>query len=231
MSPLIYVIVPFHRPHDAPLVLENFRRQTYPRKHLIIVENGAGIGTWQDGPGVTVLQTSPPGQSLAKNTAIDYIRRIGGTYASVFDSDDYYGPGYLAEQAQWMESYPIVGKNQHFISTDAGMFLLNPYSHSGLYDWCNGGSQTFNVHQVPYFRDQKTGEDVLFCHDTTRAGGQLYISTPYGYLYNRTGVGHTYEEDVIERAHHWNLIVVPMGPVDLEIVNGNRRLNIPPRYQ
>jgi glycosyltransferase involved in cell wall biosynthesis len=228
---MIYIVVPFHRPGDVPTVQANVLRQTYPNKHVIIVENGLGVGTWQEGPGLTVLQTAPAGQSLAKNTAIDHIRRIGGTYASVFDSDDYYGPGYLTEQAQWMGRYNIVGKNQHFIDTDKGMFLLNPYSHSGLYEWCNGGSQTFDVHKVPYFRDQKTGEDVLFCHDTTGAGGQLYISTPYGYLYNRRGLGHTYEEDVIERAHHWGLIVVPMGPVDLSIVNGLRRLNIPPTYQ
>lgn len=217
--PRINVVVPFSRPKNRDMVLRNFGQQTYPNKRLIIVENGPGVGTFNPQM-VTVLRANS-GPSEAKNVAIEYLRRTGERFMSVFDDDDIYLPGYLAEQVPHLARHPLVGKNQHFVIQRNGFYLLNPYSHSGLYDWCSGGVQTFDVMHAGYYPNQKTGEDVAFCHDMIKRGFGLYVSSPFNYVYERRNADHTFTEDVVKRAHDWSLVVVPLGPeIDFNVASG-----------
>jgi hypothetical protein len=222
--PRINVVVPFSRPRNKAMVLQNFGRQVYPNKRLIVVENGAGIGTF-GAHEAAVLRTSPAGQSVAKNTAIDFLRKTGERFMSVFDDDDHYMPSYLAEQVPHLEKFPLVGKNQHLVMQKDGFFLLNPYSHSGTYDWCSGGVQTFDVKESGYYPIQQTGEDVQFCHDMIARGRLLYVTSPWNYVYERRNADHTFGEDVVKRARTWRLVVVPIGPeLDFDVAMGRRRV-------
>ena len=64
----VYVITAFSRPQFYNNIIENFKRQTFQNKHLIIVENGSAIGVAKDG---TILN-SVSHVGSAKNTALRY---------------------------------------------------------------------------------------------------------------------------------------------------------------
>lgn len=215
----ITVLVPFSRPQNRQVVLANFTRQTHPAKSLLIVENGRGLGAWQ-GPGTVLRAPHAHTAGAAKNAGMQYLRKQGAQYVSVMDDDDYYSPGYLTEQAAHLPYHPIVGKNQHFLHDHKGMWLLNRYVHSRPFHWCSGGVQSFDLGKVGNFRDQSLHEDVQFVHDVLDRGGHLYVTSPYGYLWNRTGGDHTFTEDVVQRARLWGLHTIFLGPLNLAIVDG-----------
>jgi glycosyltransferase involved in cell wall biosynthesis len=223
------VVVPLSRPSDLPNVLSNYARQTYPHKSLLLVLNGPALALELPAgfPGEAVRSARATTAGAAKNVALDLLRARGARHVAVMDSDDYYGPGYLAEQANHMPFHPLVGKNQHFVVDDRGFWLINPYSHSFAYHWCSGGVQCFDLQATGRFSEAPTHEDVNFVNDVVARGGHLYVSSPHHYLYNRQGAQHTYQDDIIARARDWNLQIVYLGPtVDLDIVNGLKRVAV-----
>jgi glycosyltransferase involved in cell wall biosynthesis len=222
----VNVVVPFSRPENIPAVVANFQRQTYPHKSLIVVENGAGLGKWPAGLGLVIRAPLSKSAGSAKNAAMNHLRQSGQRWMCVMDDDDYYSPGYLSEQVVHMPRYAIVGKNQHFLVDKNGFWLLNAHVHSCLYHWCSGGVQCLDLTRVGSFRTTPTEEDVYLCHDALHKGQQVYISSPYNYLWERRGA-HTYQEDAIQRAVHWGLKIDYLGKhVDLDVVSGRKPIVI-----
>ena len=223
MIPIV-IVVPFSRPENAANVLANFARQTYPAKTLLIVENGRGLNAWR-GPGTVLKAPQANTAGKAKNVALKYLRDNGVRWACIMDDDDYYSPGYLAEQAPFMSRYAIVGKNQHFILDDDGFWLVNAYVHSTPYHWCSGGVQCLDLNRVGWFTEGPLHEDVNLVHDAQKMGQTLFVTSPYGTLLNRTGQDHTFKQDIIERCLNWGMHVVRLGDkVDLALVDGVKRI-------
>src|ERR1700731_3615442 len=84
----VWVVVPFSRPENLSRVLENFARQKFPFKKLMLVLNGRALKHWKECH-VEVrwaeLLTSDAHQSSAKNTALHEVRRRGGGFTVVMD--------------------------------------------------------------------------------------------------------------------------------------------------
>lgn len=227
MADSVVVVVPLSRPSMVPNVLENFERQTFQAKRLLIVENGRALGHWQ-GPGEVLRAPGVASAGAAKNVALAHLRASlpeSRNFVSIFDDDDYYGPRYLEEQVQVLSQgkYPIVGKAQHFIEDDRGFWLLNRYVSSCEYDWCCGGTQTFDLARVRTFLEKPVGEDVHFVRDVETRGERLFVTSPFGFLWNRKGSDHVFQRDAVARAIDWGLHVLYLGPkVDFAVVNGEK---------
>ncbi len=233
----IRVIVPFARPEHLPRVLENFRRQSFPDKHLVIVENGDALGACAKAglTGVTVL-TSEAHQASAKNVALEEIRRRGGGFFTTFDDDDWYGAEYLSELAGYAKSAGVIGKRQHFISVSEGSsdpsippLLL---CHSPSYadqdsSWLTGGTISGFAEDACEF-PRAEADDIYYCARMTRLGARLRALSIYHYLYRRNypGARHVWPASRERLLHSirgfrpLSFPLTPEGEVDLEIVSG-----------
>ena len=219
----VTVVVPFSRPWRAESVQQNFERQDYENKHLIVVENGEGVGYWK-GPG-EVLRSRVQTAGAAKNVALDELRKRHGAarhLMAVMDDDDYYGARYLAEQVRFLQrGHHLVGKNTHFVIDRRGFWLVNPLVHDCSHPWCSGATQAFNIQKVERFIEKPTGEDLQFVRDASSRGTVLHLSTPFHYLWERRGMNHAYKGDTIKRAKNWGLQLVYLGQKpNYDVVDG-----------
>lgn len=194
-----FIITPFSRPEFISNVLDNFRCQNYPKKTLILVENGPAIGTFprNTGENIVVLE-SEHHQSIARNQALDWIKEnYVGPHSCWLnqDDDDRYGPSYCPEAVWFMRQYPdhITGKRRHWVQTKTmGTFLYrhpqNNYLHGATL-----GSCSFE-HRYP--TDVAIGEDFklvnLFGDKTVSSSINHYVWIRRDYGRAHTFSGNDY---------------------------------------
>jgi len=119
----VYFVCPFSKPEFKQLVIQNFAQQVYREKHLVVVENGMGINSFDQSANVTVLR-SEKHQSKAKNIGLAHLRDIGAEYWATLDCDDYYGPDYLVEMISHADKAPIVGKRCYYVRLGNGKLVF-----------------------------------------------------------------------------------------------------------
>ncbi len=105
-TPLITAIMVTGKPGReglARLAIRSFRDQTYPNKHLLIVNDGIPTPPELLGPQITELRPSP-GQRLGwlRNHALDNLP-AGTEYVVQWDDDDYSHPSRLKVQLDTMD--------------------------------------------------------------------------------------------------------------------------------
>jgi len=186
-----YFICAFSRPQNAELVLTNYRRQNYQKKHLVVIENGDGLNqfprVWDKN--ITVLQ-SPKHQSIARNTGLNHVASIAGKKCWLtLDDDDTYGSCYMPETIWFAEQYPdfIIGKHRHWIKTKTlGTFLYRHPKENYLHG-ATLASTCFNYR----FPVVKIDEDFALVNYFKEKN----ISTSfnhYCWIRNNFGRGHTF---------------------------------------
>lgn len=225
----VWVLVPLSRPENVARVIENFSRQVFANKSLVVVLNGRARDLQPEQAGLswaTVL-TSDAHQSIAKNTALEEVRRRGGGFTVVMDDDDWYGPHFLTESCGYARKYDITGKMRHFISVnDRELWLCRREQRLRTNTWLNGGTIACWAETAPQYPILPHGEDSDFVVGAQMGGMKIFSTDIYHYLYRR--------EDQGLQAHVWpisghNLRIyesergaLDLGPVDLSIVTGER---------
>lgn len=231
----IWVIVPFRRVEHFDRMIENFGRQRFPGKRLLIVENGPAVGYCLPRleKGSAVILTSGEHQSLAKNEAVRWIRSHDGGFFATMDDDDWYGPGYLDEIAGYAKDYDVLGKQWHFVSLgegtpDPALLLLNSRYADQDGSWFTGGSISGWSETATEF-PLTEAEDVSWCERMRSAGARLRSLSVYHYLYRRSyaGAAHAWgaSRDTFERAVTGSTALefpVSEGEIDLDLVTGER---------
>ena len=135
----IWVVVPFYRECNLKTVIENFKRQTFINKRLIIVENGIAIGSCERaGFKPDLLLTSETHQAIAKNTALDEIKRRGGGYWTTFDDDDWYGKHHVQEIVDNAHRAIACGRGEHFVRLSNGLHLFREQCGNRYSDYIAG---------------------------------------------------------------------------------------------
>lgn len=227
----MFIVTPFSKPEYKSRFLANVRRQTVPPKAVIVVENGRGVGTFEgDELENMIVLKSAAHQSHAKNEGIELVARYGGGWITIFDCDDYYGPGYVAELTDRQERGAILGKLDTYVLDDVGLFLpvFNERTIIGRCPYLMGATQTFHTGDIkdipgPY-PVISPGEDTVFCTDFLVRGGKLIQLPPEGFCYMRTGSDRTWVEDVRSRVIRAGAEVQSLSDcLDEEIVNGRKR--------
>jgi hypothetical protein len=183
---MINVIVPCNRPQFLERLLLNFERQQGERR-LIIVENGPLIGAMPRLDSAIYLESPVEHHAAAKNVALQWLRANGGGAWTTFDDDDHYGPRYLSEFRQALDSTDadVVGKTRSFVAFDDGIYRFN-VDRCGKFtqDTLTGGAigaRTADVVDFPI----ATNDDAGWCNAMRARGAKLWAGTPWGYLYNR----------------------------------------------
>lgn len=197
---MIYIITPHHRSSDTQNIIKNIKCQSEKGFILVLFQNGQ----MADEPPPPDLdcrmhffQTDHRHHiSTIRNMCLDVIKR---NYTEDFDfwchmdSDDEYGPEYLAELKQTMSKYDdsyLIGKNKHWTQTKTkGRFLYDP-GWSGYLHGSTLASKNL-THLFPITADP-WGEDMQYLSYFPL---DKRISTSidnYTYIRNDNGRNHTW---------------------------------------
>ena len=198
----VWVLVPFSRPKFLQNVIDNFTRQTFHNKKLIIVENGPALGACKKAnfnPDL-LITCNEHHQSHAKNMALHELRGMGGGFWCNFDDDDYYGYNFIEEMAEHSDKAEVIGKSDQFVRMAGGTLRSfeglghNEHVHlvhgPTICSWAEGCCD----YPVP---ESKVGEDCQFLSEMQGTGAEIWATSKFNFVFNR------YED--VEAHHTWKV--------------------------
>ena len=201
----VTIITCTNKPQTLPNIIENFHKQDFEKKELIIVINNdhIDIELWKSKTNmyknIKVFQLSQK-TSLGKclNTAVKK-----ATYDTIakFDDDDYYGPKYISDTIKSFENTDakVIGKGATFVYFVEKNILAirSPGAESKYVKFVNGSTLVFKkeIFDKVKFRDMSLAEDVYFCQDCLKNDIKIYSTNKYHHIYFRYPVkkNHTWK--------------------------------------
>ncbi|NEU59357.1 glycosyltransferase family A protein [Paenibacillus sp. ALJ109b] len=200
-------IVCTNRPQFFDNILQNYNRQRYKAKELIIILNhdSMNLQLYQNRvrkhANVSVYQV-PESISLGQSLNAG-ITRARFPLIAKFDDDDYYSPFYLKEQVNGLRrtKSDIVGKHSCLVYLGASKTLLvrSPKEKNKYVEFIQGGTLLFKreILKKVRFTDRSIGEDVTFLRQCRKRGFKTYATSPYNYVYHRrqNKKSHTWRAD------------------------------------
>ena len=231
----VWVIVPFSRPEHLSNVIDNFTRQTFINKKIIIVENGKALGSCKShGFEPDVLLTSGPHQTLAKNEAINWIRKNSSQgFWATYDDDDYYGPLYLEEQVGASDRAELIGKADFFVRMAGGTLRLFEGLGSNEYVNFIHGPTICSWAELAcdFVMVERIGEDCRMVERMLREGAGVWATSKNNFMFTRYADPnhHTWEISDMELTNSLSLGIGVSGQaavkdfgsdINLDIVNG-----------
>jgi hypothetical protein len=180
----ISVITATNKPWCVGQILDNYRRQAFRRRELIVLVNGGPFSTadlgklCSGGPGVTVVQA--PGLTLGAVYNLG-MARARYRHAAIFEDDDVFLPGYLD---QVMEAFAksraaVVGKlcRYYYFESLRRLVLLEGVENA-VVDSVAGGLIAVDLaaDRLPRFRDVTLAWDSHFMEDCRAAGQRIYAT-------------------------------------------------------
>lgn len=179
------------RPALLPNLIDNYARQRYEGKELIILINHDSREL-DDYYRAARYDRSIRIAALPKETSLGTCLNYAAGLAryeviAKFDDDDYYAPNYLAESVDTMvrANADIVGKRAHYMYLSGRGLLLLRYRRTenrpALH--VQGATLLFKrrVLKRVRFRDVNRGECVRFCADARASGYSIYAGSRFNF--------------------------------------------------
>jgi len=190
----VSIITCTNRPEFAKNVYENFHRQIYENKELIVIlcNCDMDIDLWHkefkshDNVQIYKLSNISLGNSL--NFGVSVAKH---DIVAKFDDDDYYGPMYLQEAIWALEAgeQEVVGKGSTYVYFMASKTLAirTPKLEKTFVNFVNGSTLVVrkSVFDRVKFRDISIAEDVHFCNDCIRNDIRIYSTSKFNHVYIR----------------------------------------------
>ncbi|AOY77823.1 glycosyltransferase [Clostridium formicaceticum] len=186
-------------------VFENYNRQRYNKKELIVVLNkdDMNIDLWYERAenynNVSIYQIEE-GATLGdclnfatEKSKYDYIAK--------FDDDDFYGPNYLKDAMKRFDrekDIAIVGKNAYFVYLeDEKKLVYMDFIEDDYADKVAGATLVFKkeVWEQVKFQKENRGEDYFFIKGCLELGYKVYSGSRYNFaVIRRNEKHHTWQE-------------------------------------
>ena len=222
----IWMITGLHDARWTANVAENFLRQKYLFRRLIVVENGDCIGSAQFSELLTrdyVKLQSEGGPAQPLNAALAWLRENASPddWFCKCDSDDYYGPGYLDSVAQAATSgADYAGRASLYIrTTDGRLWYIEGEPNGHLFHGPTLAARIGSALDFPVVA--QWGEDEGWCRAMRDAGKRPNTIGPESFCYQRwSDYGHTWPCTDYELRTSWNAAFVDLGAIDYSIVDG-----------
>ena len=195
-QPSVSVLMPTMRPENVSRCLDNFKKQTYPNKELVLILNNAefdlnAIREHTDLiPNVRVLHVDE------RTTLGDCLNRgvevASGKYIAKMDDDDHYGERYLSDSvlAASFSDAEVVGKGMHFVYLEApGTTALLEKTPEHTFTFFVRGATLFIRNDVVRdisFDSISIKEDTNFQRTAARAGCKIYSADRFNFMQVRT---------------------------------------------
>lgn len=205
-SSYVTIITCTRRLNYMDKVFDNFEKQKYKKKELIIIlnNNQMKIDEWKERAkkynNIRVYQVD---ESKTLGECINFgVSQSNSEFIAKFDDDDYYGPKYLSNSIKIFKRTDagVMGKSASFVYFEENGILAirNLLKENRYVNHVDGPTliirhDTFDLVQ---FRDITRGEDVNFCRDCREKGVKIYASNKYNHVYVR----HASIED-----HTWTI--------------------------
>lgn len=200
----ISIITCTNRPKYMKNVFENYNRQSYKDKELIIIlnNNRMNINDWKlkakEFSNVSIFQVD-------EKKSLGYCLNFGISKSSYniiakMDDDDYYGPNYLLQAVKALKYADVVGKYCTYVYFEDSntLAIRNPKRENRYVYRLEGPTLVFRkkVFNKIQFHDKSLGEDIQFCRDCLKNGIKLYATDKNNYVYIR----HSSKDK-----HTWNI--------------------------
>ena len=213
-----------HDPRWLYNILDNYNRQKYLYKRLIIVENGNGINVTKDQqlPIGTIVLTSKRGPTQAINVGISFLKaknKLKDWFCKC-DADDYYGPEYIAQINKASKSgADYIGRDSLYIKTMDGRLWYAEGKSEYIFHGPTLAAKIGGVLDFPLVTDW--GEDYEWCKAMHNSGKKALAIKPEGFCYQRWGdYKHTWPCTDFEIRTSWLVDFFDIGTLDFDIVNG-----------
>ena len=195
-QPSVSVLMPTMRPENVLRCLDNFRKQTYANKELILILNNAEFdldAIQKDAdlvPNVRVLHVD--GRTTLGDCLNWGVEVASGKYIAKMGDDDIYGARYLSDSvlAASFSDAEVVGKGMHFL-------YLESSDTTALFEWTS--EHTFMsfvrsatlfiradvVREIP-FDSISMREGTNFQRAAARAGCRIFSADRFNFVQVRT---------------------------------------------
>ena len=192
--PPVSVLMPTMRPDNIANCLDNFRKQTYENKELILILNNAKFDMDAIRRDVESISNAQVIHVDGRTTLGDCLNRgveaASGKYVAKMDDDDYYGGMFLSDivMAASFSDSEIVGKGLHFVyfeTTDSTALRETTPEHTFTSATVAGGSLLIHTEVVRdvMFPSLSRSEDTNFqlsaqqagCGYTQQTGSTTYV--------------------------------------------------------
>ena len=205
-KPSVSVVIATCRPDNVKFAIENYRKQVYAEKELLLVLNNAIFDVEsieaqaRDLNNVRIVQVDGRvtlGESLNRG-----VEEASGYYIAKMDDDDYYGENYLSDMmlAADFSGADILGKGTYFVHMKAGNItaLRSVASQHEFTDFVAGATLTGRreVLREIRFPDCTRGEDSSLLARASNAGCRIYSADAFNILVVR-GTDH--------QRHTWDI--------------------------
>ncbi|URN94069.1 MAG: glycosyltransferase family 2 protein [Candidatus Pristimantibacillus lignocellulolyticus] len=191
----VSIITCTNNPDFLMNIFNNYQKQIYTKKELIIIINKDSISLkeWKkkaaNYPNVSVYKVAERvslGQCLNSG-----ISKAKYPLIAKFDNDDFYSPYYLREQVKALlrTGSSVVGKHAClvYLSASKKLVIRSPFEKNKTVDFIQGGTILFRkkILKNVRFSNLTVGEDVKFLKDCSKKGYRIYATTPTNYVYIR----------------------------------------------
>lgn len=192
LQPPVSIVTCTKRHYCLKNLFENYSRQKYPYKELIIILNNKSLKlddyikaakSYKD---VRIYQVP---EHISLGQCLNYGAELSRhDLIAKFDDDDYYAPDYLSESVRAMlqTNADIVGKRAHYMYLSGKKRLLLRYaSMANQYVPMVQGATLLVKRQVfsrVSFPDRNQGECVKFCSDSLAKGFKIYAGSRHNFL-------------------------------------------------
>ena len=205
-KPSVSVVIATCRPDNVKFAIENYKKQVYAEKELLLILNNAIFDVEsieaqaRDLNNVRIVQVDGRvtlGESLNRG-----VEEASGYYIAKMDDDDYYGENYLSDMmlAADFSGAEILGKGTYFVHMKAGNItaLRSVASQHEFTDFVAGATLTGRreVLREIRFPDCTRGEDSSLLAKASKAGCRIYSADAFNMLVVR-GTDH--------QRHTWDI--------------------------
>lgn len=130
----ITIITPINNLKFLNNSIENFNRQKYQNKELLLIFNGDLLNHNLKKPNANIYIERIDSKNISKirNVGLDWMKKNNRSVFSNFDSDDYYGENYLIEVCEKLScNYKLVGKLNFKFSYNSDIYSVTGLVESG----------------------------------------------------------------------------------------------------
>lgn len=202
----VSIITCTKRPTYLQNILNNYLRQDFTTKELIIIVNNNSISPvlWKQQtaqyPQVRVLRMD---EKIGQGACLNYAANQAlYDYIAKFDDDDYYSPSYLSHSVTALENTGagLVGKASWFLyfENSRTLALFSPGNEDTFVNKVTGATMVIrkSVLQQVRFRNLDAGEDVEFCRDCIRNNIRIYSTNRFNFVgIRRSNIdSHTWQD-------------------------------------
>lgn len=202
----VSIITCTNRPHYMDKVIENYSRQKYEKKELIVILNSNKIdirkfkNAAQQYKNIKVYQLD---EKKTLGECLNFaVSRASYEIIAKFDDDDYYGPMYLKDSIKVFERVEagVIGKVASYVYFKGEKILTirHPEMQYRYVHHINGPTLIIKkaVFKMFKFRNISLGEDTEFCNDCVKNGIKMYCTN---HLY------HVYIRHASSNHHTWRI--------------------------